>query len=136
MASLISSLCVGVPLEESLDIMAALINRIGVATLPITAVAMSLPIDEFSRSDMDTIGSGWDADDALAMGIYAAKCFPTDYLEGVRFAVNHSGDSDSTGSMTGAILGAMHGQGSVPRDWRDKLEGRATLARVARALVE
>jgi len=135
MAALISSLCDGSTLDEGLAVLRLLINRIGRSTLPITTSVLDLPVGANERRNMDNIGSGWDADDALAMGIYAARCFPTDYLEGVRFAVNHSGDSDSTGSMAGAILGATLGPGAVPRQWRDCLEGRATLTRVARALV-
>ena len=37
-------------------------------------------------------------------------------------AVNHSGDSDSTGALAGNILGARLGLKSLPRDWIGRLE--------------
>jgi ADP-ribosyl-[dinitrogen reductase] hydrolase len=37
-------------------------------------------------------------------------------------AVNHSGDSDSTGSITGNILGAVHGEAALPVTWLQHLE--------------
>jgi len=40
----------------------------------------------------------------------------------VRLAVNHSGDSDSTGSITGNILGAILGKEAIPDDWLNQLE--------------
>jgi hypothetical protein len=45
-------------------------------------------------------------------------------------AVNHSGDSDSTGSITGNILGAVHGEAALPVTWLQHLElsGRSDLA--------
>jgi ADP-ribosylglycohydrolase len=46
-------------------------------------------------------------------------------------AVNHSGDSDSTGSMVGQLLGAAHGVGAVSPEWLDALRGRELIERVA-----
>ena len=45
-------------------------------------------------------------------------------------AVNHSGDSDSTGSMTGNLLGAHLGLGGLPRPWLDELEMREQIERL------
>ena len=39
-------------------------------------------------------------------------------------AVNHSGDSDSTGSITGAILGTMLSVDAIPKSWIDQLENK------------
>jgi ADP-ribosylglycohydrolase len=46
-------------------------------------------------------------------------------------AVNHSGDSDSTGAMCGNILGAVHGESALPGAWLNDLEGRATITELA-----
>jgi protein-tyrosine phosphatase len=53
----------------------------------------------------------------------------TGYLPGVvhhayLLAVNHGGDSDSTGSICGNILGAMLGVGAIPVEWRERVELR------------
>jgi ADP-ribosylglycohydrolase len=62
--------------------------------------------------------SGWVGEEALAIALYAA--LSTDDLgDGLRVAVNHSGDSDSTGSICGNILGALHGQRAIPNRLRD-----------------
>ncbi|MBB4856066.1 ADP-ribosylglycohydrolase [Mycobacteroides chelonae] len=45
--------------------------------------------------------------------------------------MNHSGDSDSTGSIAGNILGAMWGQRALPPDWLEKLELREVITTVA-----
>jgi ADP-ribosylglycohydrolase len=134
MAALISSLMTGASLNDSLEIMTALINRLGAAPLPVTNRVLSLRDDELDQISMDEIGSGWEADDALAMSIFAARRYPDSYYYAVWLAVNHSGDSDSTGSMAGAIMGTLHGIDAVPRDWRDILERRAELFRLALAL--
>ena len=40
----------------------------------------------------------------------------------VRLAVNHDGDSDSTGSICGNIMGMLLGAGAIPVEWRDGVE--------------
>ena len=54
-------------------------------------------------------GGGWLGHDALSIALYAVIAAREDPIEAVRIAVNHSGDSDSTGSIAGAIAGAIHG---------------------------
>ena len=57
---------------------------------------------------------------------------PSGYLAaGVRLAVNHSGDSDSTGAITGNILGALLGEDAIPEGWRERVELRDTILRLA-----
>jgi ADP-ribosyl-[dinitrogen reductase] hydrolase len=53
------------------------------------------------------------------------------FTEGVLMAVNHSGDSDSTGSLTGNLLGALFGVEAIPRHWLDKLELHDVIERLA-----
>jgi ADP-ribosylglycohydrolase/serine/threonine protein phosphatase PrpC len=60
-----------------------------------------------------TLGEGWVAEEALAIAVYCALV-SEDFTHGVLLAVNHSGDSDSTGAITGNILGAIHGYGAIP----------------------
>ncbi|MEI6289984.1 MAG: ADP-ribosylglycohydrolase family protein, partial [Chloroflexota bacterium] len=50
-----------------------------------------------------------------------ALIFQSDFKGGVRAAANHSGDCDSTGAVTGNILGALLGSDSIPTDWIDNL---------------
>lgn len=79
---------------------------------------------------LEGLGSGWVAEEALAIAICCALT-ATDFRDGVLRAVNHSGDSDSTGSITGNLLGAVLGIDSVPKSWLDRLELRQQIECVA-----
>jgi ADP-ribosylglycohydrolase len=49
----------------------------------------------------------------------------------VLLAVNHSGDSDSTGAITGNLLGAMLGADAIPERWLEALELRDEVEEIA-----
>ena len=76
------------------------------------------------------LGEGWAADEALAIALFCALA-ANDLEAGLRLAVNHDGDSDSTGAMTGNLLGAIHGVESIPRRWQQQLELRDVIALMA-----
>ena len=79
---------------------------------------------------MVALGEGWVADEALAIALTCALASP-DFETGVRAAVNHDGDSDSTASMAGNLLGALHGFEAIPQRWLAGLEARRIIAEVA-----
>ena len=62
------------------------------------------------------LGQGWIAEEALAIAVYCALV-ARGCKRGVILAVNHDGDSDSTGSIVGNLLGAMHGVKKIPEEW-------------------
>jgi ADP-ribosylglycohydrolase len=70
-----------------------------------------------SAKTVEKIGGGWVGEEALAISIYCSLVAKDDFKKGVLLAVNHSGDSDSTGAITGNILGAYLGMSSIPKDW-------------------
>ena len=72
--------------------------------------------------NIELLGGGWVGDEALAIALYCAlKHF--DNFEGAMIAaVNHAGDSDSTGAVTGNILGAAIGYEAIPQCFKDDLE--------------
>ena len=76
------------------------------------------------------LGEGWIAEEALAMGVYCALS-ATDFPSGVALAVNHSGDSDSTGSIAGQLLGAMLGAQAIPHHWLEPLELKGVIEEIA-----
>ena len=62
------------------------------------------------------LGEGWVAEEALAIAVYAALSAeraadsPAAALQlALRIGANHDGDSDSTASLAGQLLGAAHG---------------------------
>jgi ADP-ribosylglycohydrolase len=79
------------------------------------------------------LGKGWIAEEALAISIYCSLVAKT-FKQGVIMAVNHDGDSDSTGAITGNLLGAMLGVKAIPEKWLEPLELRDTIAEIAEDL--
>ena len=55
------------------------------------------------------LGAGWVAEETLAIAIYCSLKYSTDFKKAVTAAVNHEGDSDSTGAVTGNIVGTLRG---------------------------
>lgn len=83
---------------------------------------------------IELLGGGWVGDEALAISLYCAFAAEGDFARGVRLAVNHSGDSDSTGAITGNILGAMLGKGAVPREFLEQHELRELIEGMGKML--
>ena len=80
------------------------------------------------------LGGGWVGEEALAIALYCVLASENDWETAVLMAVNHSGDSDSTGCITGAISGALHGMESLPQPWVAQLESVAGIRAVAQDL--
>lgn len=63
-------------------------------------------------SDADAIrmlGEGWVADETWAIALYCAIRHIDSVEDAIIASVNHDGDSDSTGSVCGNIMGAIYG---------------------------
>ena len=43
------------------------------------------------------------------------------FEEGLVDAVNRGGDADTNGAITGALLGAFHGESAIPPSWRERV---------------
>lgn len=95
---------------------------------------------------VQALGEGWVAEEALAVALYAVLATlpdagatvpdPTQHFrEAVALAVNHSGDSDSTGSVAGNILGAFYGEDCLPGEWLAALEAPEVIRAMADQLV-
>ncbi len=80
---------------------------------------------------VERLGQGWVAEEALAIALYCALTAEGSFERGVLAAVDHSGDSDSTGAITGNILGALLGRGAIPPRWLEQLELRDVIEQVA-----
>ena len=87
--------------------------------------------EPISAETVESIGAGWVGEEALAIAIYCSLVAKDDFCKGVLLAVNHSGDSDSTGAITGNILGAYLGMSSIPKDWIINLELRDVIKELA-----
>lgn len=90
------------------------------------------------ENDEETIammGDGWVGDEALAIAVYCALRHQDDLIACLRAAVNHGGDSDSTGAIAGNILGCWLGIDALPQAWRDPLDLRDAIQETAERLI-
>lgn len=79
------------------------------------------------------LGQGWVAEEALGIAVYCALV-ARNFRDGLILAVNHDGDSDSTGSMAGNLLGALYGVKAIPAEWLEPLELRDVVTELAQDL--
>ena len=77
------------------------------------------------------LGEGWVGEEALAIAVYCALKYEKDFKGAIVAAVNHNGDSDSTGAITGNILGACRGLAAIPSPYLDRLELKELLLELA-----
>ena len=127
LASVIASIITGGSIEDGIRISLAFLDGRFGAKETIDAVQSALDLWQDpnvipSTETVESLGEGWTGEEALAIGLYCALVAGDDLVKGVRLAVNHSGDSDSTGSITGNILGALHGERAIPKEWLSQLE--------------
>ena len=124
LAALVALLVRGVPLPAALArTKPLLVTRRGFEdTLAAVNAAERLARQEPAQHDaMVRLGGGWVGEEALAIGLYCALSAP-DFETAIILAVNHSGDSDSTGAITGNLLGAALGMAALPARWLEPLE--------------
>lgn len=99
----------------------------------------AIALSESGGDDLDNIhalGEGWVGDQALAIALYCSLKYKEDFSEGLIASVNHMGDSDSTGAVTGNILGALVGYEALDQKWKDDLELREEILKTADRLYE
>lgn len=82
------------------------------------------------------IGEGWVAEETLAIAIYSCLKHYGDFAETIISAVNHDGDSDSTGSVAGQIMGLIVGIDGIPDEFKKNLEFRDIMKILAHDLVQ
>ncbi|MFQ5695113.1 MAG: ADP-ribosylglycohydrolase family protein [Terriglobia bacterium] len=80
------------------------------------------------------IGETGSAEEVLASALFCFLRSPRDYRATVLAAANSSGDSDSIAAMAGALSGAYNGLEAIPENWRQAVENRDEIERLARAL--
>lgn len=77
------------------------------------------------------LGEGWVAEETLAIAVYCAVKHENDFDRAMAAAVNHDGDSDSTGAVTGNLLGARLGLAGIPPKYLEHLELKSVVLELA-----
>ena len=127
LAVMIFYLVSGSTLEEAIsNTMLLLVERpeyekSGLAAMIARAVRASIK-DTPCPETIEWLGGSWVGDETLAISLYCAMVANGDFARCVRLTVNLSGDSDSTGAITGNILGALLGKGTIPAEWTENVE--------------
>ena len=107
--------------------------------LPDLLAVLDLAVEK-SRSDWEdhscihAIGEGWVAEEALGIALFCALRYSDDFSKAITAAVNHSGDSDSTGAITGNIMGAWLGMEGIEAKWLENLELKDEILELAQDL--
>jgi ADP-ribosylglycohydrolase len=133
LAVLLRELADGALLSEALASSKALLRQAREHHETLCAIELA---EELSKSNLPhadaiaRIGQGWIAEEALAISIYCSLV-ASSFRDGIIMAVNHDGDSDSTGSITGNLLGAMYGAKVLPQEWLKPLELRDVITEAA-----
>lgn len=98
------------------------------------AIAAALAASRDGRAEtVETLGAGWVAEEALSIALYAGLS-AQNLEDGLRIAVTHSGDSDSTGAIAGNLLGLLYPQQTMAHRWRKQIECADLIDRLARDL--
>ena len=74
---------------------------------------------------IEQLGEGWTAEETWAISLFCAIRHIDNMQEAIIAAVNHNGDSDSTGSVTGNIMGAIYGYEAIKRERMFCPDGKA-----------
>jgi ADP-ribosylglycohydrolase len=124
LALILSELMSGASIARAVDKAVARLKKEpeGGPLLGLVEAAMyAAEIGEQSPRQVEALGEGWVAEEALAIGVYCAAVVD-DFTDGVALAVTHGGDSDSTGSIAGQLLGTHLGIDAIPASLLDALE--------------
>jgi ADP-ribosylglycohydrolase len=133
LAILIAALADGVSMPEALELSKNILKIAPEHEETLHALEIAEELAASARPPHEAIaalGEGWVAEEALAISVYCALVAKT-FRQGVLLAVNHDGDSDSTGAITGNLLGARLGLKAIPKAWLKPLELREVITAIA-----
>lgn len=122
---------------ESMDYLQKLYPETAYSKTLCDLLQKAMELTENGKDDLENItelGEGWVAEETLAIAIYCALKYQDDFSKAICVSVNHKGDSDSTGAVTGNILGAWIGYEQIPAKWKKNLECHNTIVKVAEDL--
>lgn len=91
----------------------------------VNIIQESISLSDSSLSDREAvakIGEGWVAEETAAIALFCVMRHIRDFEGCLVAAVNHDGDSDSTGAVAGNIIGAILGYTGIPEKYRKGLE--------------
>ena len=100
------------------------------------AINLATCHDVAEETAIRLLGEGWTGDEALAIAIYCMMKHPDNFEKAVIAAVNHDGDSDSTGAICGNLMGAIVGYEAIPTHFTKDLELKDLILEIADDIVK
>ena len=97
-------------------------------------IERALLLAENELSDVENIsrlGEGCVGEETLAIAIYTVARHIDSFENVLIAAVNHDGDSDSTGAVAGNIIGAIVGYKAIPQKFKEHIELHDVILSVA-----
>ena len=137
LGAIIAELINGADIEEAVDISLYILKSYDSCMETCRALDNARQLDAADVPPVESVrrlGKGWVAEEALAIAVYCALCHSGNAGNALRLAVNHDGDSDSTGAICGNIMGAHLGTEAFPRKWRKKLQLEHLISDIASQL--
>lgn len=141
-ASIIADLAVNIDLEIAIQHAVKILKKHKNHQETLAAIEKSLSffnkyqsnIDNINAKTIEELGKGWIAEETLSIALFCSLIYKNDFEKGVLLSINHSGDSDSTGSITGNILGLINGIEKIPTKWIANLKYNNIVEEVAKDL--
>ena len=131
-AEILADVAMGADVEETATLIAQQYDQLefGAETASAIRRALGAPRDGAPET-VETLGGGWIAEEALSIALYACLA-GTSFDHALQIAVFHSGDSDSTGSIAGNLLGLIHPTLALQHRWASTIEVDDLIAKLAR----
>lgn len=138
-ACIIAEIILGIDIKESVNIALNIAKDYEGHEECIAVIKKAINLVESNvntNEAINQIGEGWVGEEALAIAIYCSLKYKYDFWEALMVAVNHDGDSDSTGAITGSILGAFLGIDKISKICIEKLELLEVVTEIADKMYE
>lgn len=141
-ASIIADLAVDIDLEIAVQNAVKILKQQKNNQETLTAIEKALcyfknyqsNLHKIKAETIEEIGKGWIAEESLSIALFCSLIYKNDFKKGVLLSVNHGGDSDSTGSITGNMLGLINGVQKIPKKWINNLKYHNIVEEVAKDL--
>jgi ADP-ribosylglycohydrolase len=139
LAALVYGLVRGEGLDESIAATDALLASEADGAEVAAAVARAAQVAAMGQPDVariESLGGGWTGEEALAIALccvlsHDADGGPAAVAHTLWRAAAHGGDSDSTASIAGNLVGAIVGAVTLPANWLAQLELRDLVTTLA-----
>ena len=121
-------------ISDAMNVTLATMPESGNSKKFVAIIQKALDLAASPRPDREAIrelGEGWVAEETAAIAVFCVMRHIRDFEGCLAAAVNHDGDSDSTGAVAGNIIGAILGYTGIPEKFRKDLELRDVIVSVA-----